>query len=436
LFPDDDARELTGGAYAEAYVIGPGSQSGRTIESRSSRRFDAATPLATAIQPSRVRRAAIAVGALLVAAIAVYGFVLRKDGKVARESPPAMAASATADAGPSAADNVRMYVAEVKRLEVARRWDAAREMLAKAKKYQTGDAALDIELAKLDEELELGSLRATARRALDTKDRVAARAALDRVLDRAPDDPEGHAMLAELAPPAPAQPAASTTVRVTGKLAIVTRAGAAVYIDGALVERGSFAHRPLTPGVHDIVVRMSGFAAAHRTATIQANRETKLAIELAPAVETVATAPAHEPPAPTPTPVPPPVPVPTPPVTPPVTPPTPPPTHAPMPPPDAGVAAIATPRLPASYSARTMKELSKVLGVIEGEAIDRGGAPGSLRGVTNGIAEEAFSSFAPGQLIEVHPSAIYYAIVRAARAGKGADAIATDLRSAYAHGKL
>jgi hypothetical protein len=118
---------------------------------------------------------------------------------------------------------------------------------------------------------------------------------------------------------------------------------------------------------------------------------------------------------------------------PPATVPAPPPPPAPTP---AAPTEIAVPRLPVAYSARSMKELSKVLSVIEGEAIDRGKAPESVRGVTSAIAEEAFAGFAPGQLIELHPREIYYAIVRAARAGKSASTIRALVRSAYQQGNL
>jgi len=77
-----------------------------------------------------------------------------------------------------------------------------------------------------------------------------------------------------------------------------------------------------------------------------------------------------------------------------------------------------------------------VLSVVEGEAIDRGQAPESIRGTTSGIAQEAFAGFAPGQLIEVRPRAIYYQIVQSARAGKSASAIRAQLRAGYQAGKL
>ena len=73
---------------------------------------------------------------------------------------------------------------------------------------------------------------------------------------------------------------------------------------------------------------------------------------------------------------------------------------------------------------------------VEEEVLDRGGVPSSFSGVTRGLAEDTFASFVPGDLIELHPRSIYYAIVRGARAGKSPAAIAAELRSAYARGAL
>ncbi len=165
------------------------------------------------------------------------------------------------------------------------------------------------------------------------------------------------------------------------------------------------------------------------------------------AVKTVAAAPVEAttaPPAPQIAPPPPPAAPPaTTPASKPVAPPAPPPatpaatTPAPKPATPAPASTeIATPRLPAAYSARSMKEVQKVLSVIEGEAVDRGNVPASMHGVTSGIAEEAFANFAPGQLVELHPRDIYFAIVRGVRAGKTASAIRASLRSAYQQGQL
>jgi hypothetical protein len=91
-------------------------------------------------------------------------------------------------------------------------------------------------------------------------------------------------------------------------------------------------------------------------------------------------------------------------------------------------AAIGVPRLPARYSIRNLKELSKVLEVIEGEAIAMGGASASLRGVTSAYAEKVFEKFVPGDLFELRPRDLYYVIARGARAGKSRGTIAAELK--------
>ena len=77
-----------------------------------------------------------------------------------------------------------------------------------------------------------------------------------------------------------------------------------------------------------------------------------------------------------------------------------------------------------------------MLTIVEGEAIVRGGAPESVRGVTHGIAEVIFANLIPGNPVELHPRTIYETIVRAARAGKSAGKIASELHDAYGQGAL
>jgi hypothetical protein len=337
---------------------------------------------------------------------------------------------------------VRIYIDEARRLAGLHRWDAAADMLARTPQHRIEDAALDVARASLTDEIELGRLRERARRALDGNDPVAALAALDALLDRAPDDPEGQRLLARVQ----AVHAATTAPTGVGTLTVATRAGAAVYLDGQLVDHSAIRRRAISAGPHELTVRLAGFEPVHRMLAIRADRDTALSIALReasdadraapPTPPTTAPAVAIAPPAPI---APPdaaeaPIAIADEPVAPPQLPP-----DAALARPDAGApvaAGIAAPRLPSSYTARSMKELTKVMSVIEGEAIERGATSAALRGVSGGIVEEAFANFAPGELIEVHPSAIYYAIVRAARAGHAPGAIAAELRAAYARGQL
>jgi hypothetical protein len=76
-----------------------------------------------------------------------------------------------------------------------------------------------------------------------------------------------------------------------------------------------------------------------------------------------------------------------------------------------------------------MQELARVLGTIENEAIERGGAPASLRGVTGRMADAAFANHVHGDILDLHPRDIYLTIVKGARAGKSTGAIAAELES-------
>jgi serine/threonine protein kinase len=103
-------------------------------------------------------------------------------------------------------------------------------------------------------------------------------------------DPPSAAMLASAPPAAPAPPAAlsppaSRAAAATsgqGTLTIETRAGAAVYLDGTLIEHGSFSDRLTTSGVHELVVKPPGRPALKRSISITPGRETRLRIEAAP----------------------------------------------------------------------------------------------------------------------------------------------------------
>jgi len=70
-----------------------------------------------------------------------------------------------------------------------------------------------------------------------------------------------------------------------------------------------------------------------------------------------------------------------------------------------------------------------VLNVIEGEAINKGGAPDSIRGVTGAFADKVFEIFVPSDLFEIHPREMYYTIVKGVRAGKSKATIAAELKA-------
>jgi len=404
--------------------------------------------------PAQGRRRAIAVFSMVAVLCIVGGvlwFQLRSTDR-ASPAPPAAAittpAAAKEPSAPAPDQVARRYVDEAEQLFAARRVDAAKELLDRARQANASDPDLVIRITKLGEQIVDDNLRNQARRSTD---RAAAIEAAQQLLERNPDDAEAAKLLAAARG---ATPPPETKAKARGQLTVQTRAGAAVYVDDALVARGSFSQRAMSAGDHVVVVRQVGYAPARKAIRVTANRETKISITLekAPAVAaavprapvTPPTTSAPAPPASAPPDAAPPAP-PTPPTPPPAVATTPPITQPPPPPPPprptpavtpAAPTEIAAPRLPAAYSANNMKELGKVLTVIEGEAISRGGAPSSLRGVTNALAEDAFAGFSPGTAIEIHPSAIYYVIVRGVRAGKSASTISAELRAGHARGNL
>jgi hypothetical protein len=506
LFPNTDATELAGEAYASN--LGTGSRSRKAAaDERSSRRMPVNAMLTQPMNVEPVssrKRAGLFIGAALgslAVAGGLYVFLARNHGEataVAATTPitapgaatapataPGAAIAATAPgaataASATAAADVKLYLDEAERLAGAHRYDDATAMLAKAQAKSVDDAALTIRISRINDEIAVGPSRVAAQKALAANDRIAAMEAAGKVLEKLPDDADAIAVLekakAMKAAAAAAAPAAGAAKVALGSITVKTHANALIYLDGELVSRGSVNHLDAARGSHVVMVKLAGFGVARRTVTVAANRDSALAVALTPEVAAAPVRDSHAgsaaiasaagsaagsgaaPPVTTPT---------TPAVAaaaPPTTPntqavataPTTPAVAATAPASGSGSATataaaiakpaatatapaadeIAAPRLPGSYSARSMKELNKVLAVIEGEAIDRGKAPTSIRGVTSTIAEEAFANFAPGELIEVHPSSIYYTIVRSSRAGKSASVIAAGLRSAYSTGKL
>jgi len=99
--------------------------------------------------------------------------------------------------------------------------------------------------------------------------------------------------------------------------------------------------------------------------------------------------------------------------------------------------AIEAPRLPVLYHARSMKDLVRVFEVVEGEAVDRGGvARSQVRGVGKPLASALLKSFAPGQVYELHPRAMYYFIVKEVKNGGSVAVVGERLRDAHFSGQL
>jgi hypothetical protein len=73
-----------------------------------------------------------------------------------------------------------------------------------------------------------------------------------------------------------APPGALAEPPVPGTLTVATRASATVYLDGKVIEHGSFTGRPTENGSHELVVKAPGHAAIRRSISIAAAHETRL----------------------------------------------------------------------------------------------------------------------------------------------------------------
>ena len=84
------------------------------------------------------------------------------------------------------------------------------------------------------------------------------------------------------APPSTAPAVAPPPVAdrpVRGTLTVTTRANAVVYLDGAVIDHGSFADRATATGNHKLVVKIPGRRPVTRSISIEADRETKVDVE-------------------------------------------------------------------------------------------------------------------------------------------------------------
>ncbi len=82
-------------------------------------------------------------------------------------------------------------------------------------------------------------------------------------------------------PPAEPPAAAIAQPPVQGTLTVATRPRATIYLDGKLIEHGSFSGRPTENGSHELVVKAQGHAAVRRSISVEPARETR--VEVLPA---------------------------------------------------------------------------------------------------------------------------------------------------------
>ncbi|MDP1825586.1 MAG: PEGA domain-containing protein [Archangium sp.] len=442
--------------------------------------------LGTAASTSTPRsRAPLLAGVVLaLVALAVGLFVaLRPTAPVSAPTPEAAPVAVRPVEDQNAAG--RAYVAEVERLLGQRRYKAALDILAKARALDATDPAVNIALARLQDQAELEDALTRARELQANGELGPALAAAREVLERDPDNAEARALISALKPkPAPA-PMPGRALQ-TGSLLVTATPEATVYVDDERVGTTPLKLAKVAAGSHAIEVRAKGYAPTEQDVKVQPGREARLAVVLvksraapeplpAPAapeapkvgllvvtsqpeaavsidgaprgrtpvraagvapgshlvelnepgyvaaskrVEVIAgqdasaafelVAERTEAPKPTPAPV---VPVATP--------------------------AVKKPRLPATYTAHNVKDLARVLSVVESEASATGGQPmEKVSRTTAGLMDELSGTFAPGQTVELFPRGMYYLIVSEASKGVAPAAIAEHLRAAHLRNEL
>ena len=256
LFPNHEARELNGAGYSSQPSL-----------SRDRQALLGSAPTAGPVSsPPRSRLPLILGVAIGLSGLAAAGYLVlssRIDAMASQPAAPSVAertmlAPVTPDAGAALLDPPGRDDARSAQLE---------------------DAAAPA--TQVDPELALAPLRTEAQTALAAHDRRGALAATDAILALAPDDKLGR----ELAATARALPATSPNREATGELALQTRPGARISVDGQLISDhgGALIRRPLARGKHTLDVALKDFEPEHQTFTIVAGRATPIRIELRPA---------------------------------------------------------------------------------------------------------------------------------------------------------
>jgi len=403
------------------------------------------------IQQQKSRWTAVAAIVALLAASAAVGavFVMRDANKQSGDAAAAVpgAESAVESTVRSPDDALALYLDEVSRLAAAGRFDRAHDLLQKAHAVEGASAKADVRLSQLSDQVEIGTLMVAADKALVGGDRETAIDLAKQVLDRNSGETAALALLERARQEAVAE--APAPVGEPGTLFVRSTPRATVYLDDALIGRTPIADFEVAAGPHRIELRKSGYTPARKRVKVRANKRTRVKVSLeevvrvadAPAVAPADTAevPTAEPVVPRPDPEPVPEPESKPPVREPkvdlprpVEPVVRPPRSDPP-----AVDSIAAPRLPKTHKVDKIKDLSRVLRIIEREVVDRGGVDASVaKGVTAKLARAAFDAYAPGKTITIRPRKMYYTIVKSARAGKSRGSIASKLRSLHESGKL
>jgi hypothetical protein len=97
---------------------------------------------------------------------------------------------------------------------------------------------------------------------------------------------------------------------------------------------------------------------------------------------------------------------------------------------------VRKPKLPATFTVQSTKELTRALQMTENEAIAAGAPAAVARDVTYPLSQELSKRIGPSEPVELYPVALYHLIVESAAKGETKDAISAKLRAAHLRGDL
>ncbi len=367
--------------------------------------------------PAKKKTGPLVIGGIAAAAaIAAAGFFILSRPTEVTASPTPKAEQELRDKRAAATT----YVEEAERLRGEMKYKQALELVQHARDEGGANAELLVRIGRIEDELLTLQAIFKAKQAEKSGDLKAAHTLAHEALERAPANEEAQAIANRTESAMTAADKAASEKAAADKVAQEKAASekAMAAAERAAADRAA-EHRRKSSS--------SGGGGSKSSSREQAAVAAKPEKESAPVVETL--------PVPTPAPTPAPAPEPTP-------APAPAPVAVAKPAVEAPAAPAAPaeprkPRLPASYSARSIKDLARVMALIESEAAAGGGLPADkVRRTTEALLRELSDGFSPGSSIELFPRGMYWLIVNEARKGTPAPAIGSKLTSAHLRGEL
>jgi serine/threonine-protein kinase len=373
----------------------------------------------------------IAIGAAAALVIGLLGALL---WVLTRPPPQPVAVAQQAPAPPDESPTLASFLDEAEKLAREGKYGPASELLGKAGKLQHTEAQLQIRLTRLNDQVETGSMVASARRALQLGDRSTAVEVAKRLLDRDDQNAAALAILEDARPKAPEPSKNKPALRrppMMGKLTVTAAPQAVVYVDDR-----PYGRTPVTvslePGAHEIEARIDGYEAMKRAVKVRAGRLETAAFKLAKAEHKPAPIAAPVEPAAAPTIA--------------AAPPAPPPEPAAAPavieepPTQAATAAADTSQpgglLPRQRVVETPQELARLFKAVENECLAGGAPADKINNVTLDLARELVPRLGGGRSVTVFPRGMYSLIMKSVSSGLTASGIGAAVKQAHNDGGL